>query len=162
MKHRIKDTAYYINKHTDIVDLGSGKGEYYQLVDTKKHHIFAVDHSPLFLNHIKLDYPDVTIIPADVSNTGLMSKAFDLVVMAQVIEHIKEYEPVILEAKRLCKDDGYFYIGLPTNDPDHGHVHPTWTLDDVISLSKVFGELIELKRIGKLNTWSIYVKNNGG
>ena len=161
MKQRIRETAYYIQKHKNIVDLGSGKGEYYRIVDLSKKNITAVDKHDGFLRHIALNSPSVKRVIADISDTGLPEKSFDLVIMAQVIEHILDYVPAIKEAKRLCKDDGYFYIGLPTNDNEHGHVHPVWTLDDVIALSKVFGELIELKKIGGLGTWSIYIKNGG-
>ena len=159
MKHRLRETAYYIGKHERIVDLGSAKGEYYKLVDVSDKTIVAVDIKDWWLKHIRLFYPTITTLCKDIRNTGLPEKSFDLVVVAQVLEHFEDYEPVIKEAKRLCKDDGYFYIGLPTESHGHGHFHPIWTQDDIFKICKKFGEIVELKKIGGRGTWSLYIKN---
>jgi ubiquinone/menaquinone biosynthesis C-methylase UbiE len=159
MKIRLKETAHYINKHKNIVDLGSAKGEYYRLVDLKKKHIVAVDIKDWFLRHIRLLYPSIITLCKDARETGLPDKSFDLVVVAQVLEHFEDYMPVIKEAKRLCKDDGYFYVGLPIESHGHGHFYPVWNQDDIIKISKKFGEIVELKKLGGRGTWSLYLKN---
>ncbi len=85
--------------------------------------------------------------------------------MTMVLEHIENLEPAIAEAKRICKPDGYFLIGLPIDSPDssHGfgyhkfHHHPTWNTEDLEKLAVRFGKLIETKKSEK--SWLIYIKN---
>lgn len=157
MKPRLKAIREYIKKHIDIVDLGSGKGEYYFGVDLTNKNIIAVDIKDLFLSHIRWKLPTIKTICKDAKDTGLSEKLFDLVIMSEMLEHIQDYEPVLKEAKRLCKDDGYFAVSLPIENYGHGHIHSVWTKDDVMNLSNKLGELVELNKLK--NNWSIYIKN---
>ncbi len=158
MKSRLKETRRYIEKHKDIADLGSGKGEYYRGVDLTNKNIIAVDIKDFYLKHIRTWFPTIKTICCDARNSGLPSKSFDLVIMSQVIEHIQDYEPLLSEAKRVCKDDGYFHIGLPVVSYDHGHIHPIWTEDDVKKLAGKLGTIIEMKKLK--NNWSVYIKGD--
>ena len=158
MKSRLKVIKKYIEKHTDIADLGSGKGEYYFGVDLTNKNIVAVDIKDLFLSHIRWKLPTIKTICRDIKDTGLPDKSFDLVILSEVIEHIEDYELVLKEAKRICKDEGYFAISVPIENYGHGHIHPVWTENNAKNLANKLGEIIEFVKLK--NNWIIYIKNN--
>lgn len=160
MKPRLADVNFYIKKHDDIVDLGIGKGYYYSRVEPRN--VVGVDIKAQWLQKVNNNLPWIKTIQRDIKDTGLPDKSFDLVIMSQVIEHIEDYEPVIREAKRLCKDDGYFYLAVPVELYHRLHFHPVWTEEDIKNLAKKFGEIVEMKMIeGKNKSWSVYIKNGG-
>lgn len=157
MKPRLKAIREYIKIHKDIADLGSGKGEYYFGIDLTGKNIIAVDTKDLFLGHIRWKLPSIRTVCRDASDTGLPEKQFDLVIMSEMLEHIKDYDLVLKEAKRICKDDGYFAISLPIENYGHGHIHPVWKEEDIIKLSEKLGRIVNLNRLK--NNWCIYIKN---
>ena len=160
MKSRLEDVKSYVQKHDNIVDLGIGKGYYYSGVEPKN--VTGVDIKGQYLGRVNKNFPWIKTVLRDMRDTGLPDKSFDLVILSQVIKHFKDYEPVIKEAKRLCKDDGYFYVATPIECYHKLHFHPVWSKEDMENLAKKFGEIIELKEIKeKISSWVIYVKNGG-
>lgn len=157
MKSRLKAIRKYIEKHTDIADLGSGKGEYYFGVDLTNKNIVAIDIKDLFLSHIRWKLPTIKTLCRDAKDTGLPDKSFDLVIMSEVLEHIQDYEPALKEAKRICRDDGFFAVSVPIENYGHGHLHPIWSEDDVKKIANKLGDIIEINKLK--NNWSIYIKN---
>jgi len=65
--------------------------------------------------------------------------------------------PIIKEAKRICKDNGYFLIGTPIEAYHKYHFHPLWTKEDIIELGNKFGEIIDLEKFK--DHWLFYVRN---
>lgn len=166
--HRFEVMKPYIRQHDKIVDLAIGAGGYYHQIDIKE--VVGVDLDGVLLGRTKEINNKIKTIKGDVRNTGLPDKYFSLVVLSQIIEHLKDYKPLIKEAKRICKDDGYFLIGLPINHPSPVHFYPKWTEKDVRKLCEKFGDLLELQttdgnldKSGKsTSSWLAYVKNNQG
>jgi SAM-dependent methyltransferase len=50
---------------------------------------------------------------ADLTATGLPEKAFDIVIMSELLEHLLNLEGVLAEAKRILKDDGLLLVTVP-------------------------------------------------
>ena len=157
MKQRFTDVKEYIQKHSGqfIADIGIGNGYYWQYEDPTN--VIGVDLSQRNLDKLAGHSPGIKTYIADARDTKLPSKTYDLVIISQTIEHIDDYHLVLAEAKRIVKDDGYFFIGVPTEDHHKLHFYPIWTLDDVINLSKSLGDLIELKKESEY--WHLYIKN---
>ena len=157
MKRRFEEIKSYLIKHENIADLGIGKGYYYSGVDIKN--VVGVDLDHKNLERVKRDHPKIEVIEKDVRNTGLPDKSFDLVVITQVIEHFEDYIPVVKEAKRICKDDGYFLIGVPIEEYDKFNFYPVWTEDKARLLANEFGDIIDIKNLE--SCWLMYIKNGG-
>lgn len=47
------------------------------------------------------------------SETGLGTAGFDVVIMSEVLEHVLDHEAILAEVKRLMKDDGTFVVTVP-------------------------------------------------
>lgn len=156
-KKRFKELGKYIEKHTNIADLGIGKGYYYSGLNYKN--VVGVDINHFHLKRINREYPRIKTIKRDARDTGLPDKVFDLVVLSQIIYQLKDYNPLIKEAVRICKDDGYFLIGVPINAVRNPHFYPIWKEKDVKLLADKFGKIIDIKNLE--SCWLIYIKKNG-
>jgi len=152
-KDRFDAMKPYIEAHNKIVDLGMGAGGYYRGVDVKE--IVGIDTNGVLCKRAEEFNSNIKTFKRDVTKTELPDKEFSLVVLSHIIEHFDDYQPLIDEAKRICKDDGYFLIGLPQECYGHYHFHPVWTKKDIIELSNKFGELVEIKDLK--DNWVIYV-----
>lgn len=152
---RFDNIRPYIEKHENIADLGIGKGYYYNGVKIKN--VVGIDLNEKNLAKLKSHSPDIKTFVRDVKDTGLPDDTYDLVVMSQILEHIEDYEPVLKEAKRICKSGGYFLIGTPIEDHSKFHYHPVWTEEDMKELGKKMGDIIALKK-GE-DWWLMYVRN---
>jgi len=155
MKQRFQEFQNYIKKFDNIADLGIGKGYYYEGIKGKN--IVGIDLDEDNLAKLKTHSPEIKIFVRDVADTQLPDNTYDLVVMSQILEHIKDYEPVLKEAKRICKSGGYFLIGTPIEDHHKLHFHPIWTEEDIKKLGKKMGDTIAIKKLE--NSWLLYVRN---
>jgi len=153
-KERFEAMSPYIEKHNKIADLGIGAGGYYFGLDTAE--IVGVDTNGVVLKRAKDFNSKIETIKKDILESGLPDKEYSLVVLSQIIEHFADYHPLIKEAKRICKDDGYFLITLPINYEDPLHYFPQWSEEKVKELAKEFGELIDLIKLS--DSWVAYVK----
>ena len=157
MKKRIGLVREYVKLHTKICDLGAGKGEYYQKVDLAGKEIVLVDIKGWYLKHITDYFPQMKTIVQDLQEKiDLPDDYFDLIIISQVIEHLKVYTTTLKEAKRMCKIGGYILLGVPKNDPDHGHIHIFSNQEEVENIGKELGEIEKVIEGG--NYWYIYVR----
>jgi len=154
-KARMEEIRKYIVRHQDIADLGIGRGQYYARIDFNN--VTGVDLDGDNIERIKRDFPKINMVRADVRETGLPDKSYDLVVISQVLEHFEDYQPILKEAKRICQNDGYFLIGTPIEMYEEKHFHPVWKFEDVKALGNLMGEIVEMKKLE--NSWLIYIKN---
>jgi len=68
------------------------------------------------------------IIQCSAEHTPFVDKSFDVITMLDVLEHIKDEQPVLSEVKRLLKDDGVYLATVPAcqwlyskHDEENGH-----------------------------------------
>ena len=137
-----------INKHQDIysavrpylkgkiVDLGYGVTDLYK-EDT--YDVTGIDLSPVAQEKMQKKFPFGDWRVGDVRRTGLPDNCADIVLLVSTIEHFHDYEPVLKEAKRICK--GKIVIVVPMRNFDRDHRHPVWLEDRVKSLSNTLGDI---------------------
>lgn len=155
MKVRFETIKSYIEKFDNIADLGIGKGYYY--AGAKIKNVVGIDLNEENLAKLKTHSPNIQTFLRDVKDTGLSDKTYDLVVMSQILEHIEDYEPVLKEAKRICKSGGYFLVGTPLEDHHKLHFHPIWTEEKIREVGSKLGDIITLKKYD--DWWLLYVRN---
>jgi len=114
-RYRIANSLVKSKYDTDkeIVDLGCGSCEW----NKDGLRVLGVDFNEGMLRCAKQDNRLYDYRVADVAETGLPAESFDIVTAFEVLEHLKDYEKVIIEAKRLLKRGGHFIISVPFDVP---------------------------------------------
>ena len=113
-----------------VVDLGCGPCVMYE---GRTVSLTGVDWSKEALEQAKKHCPNGNYVLADVSSTGLPTGQFDVVVGCGLLDWIDDWEPVIVEAKRLLKPGkkAYFTLLQGFNSHDwsqYPHIVGNWHL----------------------------------
>jgi SAM-dependent methyltransferase len=95
-------------------DLGCGTGRTGAwLRERGVAHLDGVDLTPEMLDMARAREVYASLVEADVSDTGLESGAYDLVVTCLVDEHLADLSPLYAEARRLARPGGaYVLVGF--------------------------------------------------
>src|SRR3990167_11460128 len=114
----------------NIIDLGCGPCVMYE---GKTVSLTGVDWSKEALEQAKKHYPNGKYVLAEVTNTRLPSNQFDAAIACGLLDLVDDWNPVIMEAKRLLKDGGKFYATLLNGFKGHDwsnylHVVGNWHL----------------------------------
>ena len=91
-----------------VLDLGCGRGELASIMKARGHHVVGVDRAK---PHFELDefYQSNLAGPLPLPK----SRRFDVVVLADVLEHMAEPKELLLQAKGYLADDGKLLVSLP-------------------------------------------------
>ena len=114
----------------NIVDLGCGPAVMYE---GKTVSLIGVDWSVEALKQAKIHYPYGVYIQASASNTGLPTGQFDAVIACGLLDLVDDWNPVIMEARRLLKPGKKFYATLLQGFDNHDwssypHIVGNWHL----------------------------------
>ena len=111
---------------SNVLDLACGTGRVgVWLNDKGVRHLTGLDFTEEMLGKARSKNVYDTLVLADVSETGLPSHAYDLIVESLADEHFARLEPFYAEAARLCSADGrlvlvgyhphFVMLGMPTH-----------------------------------------------
>ncbi len=97
-----------------ILDVGCGTGTYCIFLKRLGYEVIGVD-----IDKNKINTGRNFREPADLRHGSALglpfgNKEFDLVLMTEVLEHIKEPEKAVQEISRVLKDTGIFILSVPT------------------------------------------------
>lgn len=85
----------------------------------------------------------VSLVETDILQASRPDKAFDLIVISEVLEHL-ETPHIALKFLRDCiTDDGRIFINVPLNSPSPDHIYLLSTPDEVTSLIEGAGFKVE-------------------
>lgn len=98
-----------------VVDLGSGAGYGSHALSRVANRVTGVDLSGEAVAHASSHYvePNLSYQVGDVTRLPFDSGTFDAVVSFEVIEHLEDPEDLVIEAKRVVKEDGVFIVSTP-------------------------------------------------
>jgi|GEM_PF-6347041 len=137
LSKRIKDLQKYFKnlKRKKLLDTGCSSGVFLRLCEKFEIQTFGVEISKLAIEEAKLQ-TSAKLFQLDISNEKLpfRSNTFDIITCFDVIEHVKNINFYIKEAKRVLKKNGIFYIITPNgkqpadNDISHFNLkkHSEW------------------------------------
>lgn len=96
-------------KGKKIIDLGCGSCDW----NTDNLPVFGLDLNENLLKVARQKNRLYDYKAADALNTGLLNESFDIVTAFEFLEHVKDYEKVIKESKRLLEEGGHCIISVP-------------------------------------------------
>lgn len=117
-------------RHCDpgkILEIGCGNGDLYTYLASWGHEIYGVDISQVAICKATARCLDLGIKGVFAVSDGgaipLADSSFDTIILPEVIEHVENPTPILLEARRLCKHDGNIIITVPNENliPDDDH-----------------------------------------
>ena len=118
--------------------------------------------------------PGVTNVITDPYMYPFADESFDAVISTSVFEHMEFFWLAFLEMARVCKQNGYIYINVPSNGPIHrfpidawrfypdaGSVLSNWAIKNGFKIALI--ESLMLNRSNE-SAWvdSVYVFKKGG
>jgi len=96
-----------------ILDIGCGKGNLIKRLLSEKGDYVGIDVHPWF----NLKYPDGSLnydfLLSDSQNLCFQEQSFDEVYCYDVLEHVADYEKVLIEICRVVKDKGLLFVSVP-------------------------------------------------
>ncbi len=105
--HRTYFVNYVLNNVSSVIEIGPGEMiEYQSIVEKNKEIDYAiVDVSELFITNCKRKFPDVKIykIPLEELDKDKVSKIYDVVYVASVLEHSKSVKLAIKKLMSIAK-----------------------------------------------------------
>jgi SAM-dependent methyltransferase len=115
-----RKTLKIMNKHNKgiLLDVGCSHGTFDFEWARRGYTIVGVDINKESIsvgNKIKnaLGFKNITFHHMDILSNNFHEKQFDVIMMFEVLEHIKEDSKVIKEFQRILKDDGLLLISVP-------------------------------------------------
>lgn len=98
-----------------VADLGSGSGYGSYSLSKVAGGVSAIDLSEEAVAHASSHYmePNLDYRIGDVTRLPFEDGSFDAAVSFEVIEHLDEPEDLVVEAKRVVKEDGVFIVSTP-------------------------------------------------
>lgn len=115
-------------KDQRVADLACGEGYGAALLAQQAQHVTAVDIDAATIQQAQQKYrqENVNYKCADALNSGLDAAQFDGITSFETLEHLAEHDALMLEFKRLLKQDGFLIISTPDKDiysPEGKHNH---------------------------------------
>jgi 2-polyprenyl-3-methyl-5-hydroxy-6-metoxy-1,4-benzoquinol methylase len=102
-------------KKVSILDAGCGDG--INLIFFKKYldraTISASDYNPSRLEKVKKRFPEINSFKFDLLNDEFPDLKYDIIILSQVLEHIKEDDFVLEKLHKMLKKSGILILGVP-------------------------------------------------
>ena len=104
----------YLPRRGILLDIGCGKGEFLSIAKERGWQAYGIEPSEKLANYAIANY-SLNIKP-DIGNGGFKGSFFDAVALNMVLEHLDNPKGMILEIKRVLKDNGFLFIEVPNTD----------------------------------------------
>lgn len=106
------------NAPKEILDIGSASGWFLQQLHFKypKAKCIGIDSYKDVIVYGKRKYKNLQLLKADAHSSPFKKNSFDLVICLEVLEHVKDPAKVLIEIKRVLKNDGIAIIEMDTGN----------------------------------------------
>jgi 2-polyprenyl-3-methyl-5-hydroxy-6-metoxy-1,4-benzoquinol methylase len=96
-----------------VLDLGSGLGEFADLMSKKDFQVVCVDGNSAFIDCIRARGIEGYVCDLEHGRLPFGNSVFDGIVCLEVIEHLSTLETLLLESRRVLKPNGWLIISTP-------------------------------------------------
>jgi len=104
--------AYQIGKNNTVLDVGCNSG-YMKTISDTSNTFYGLDYMDEALEQARDTYQDVAKFDLESLNKLPWDKKFDIIVMGDVLEHIKNPDETIKFFSKYLARDGKFIISIP-------------------------------------------------
>jgi len=113
-----KYTSKFLTPPSKVIDAGCGIGQNVYGLKQWGYDAYGIDFTDEVVKKTKQIFPDLKIFAQDVRKLDFPDNFFDGYWSLGVIEHFKDgYGDIIKEARRVIKNDGYFFLTVPWFSP---------------------------------------------
>ncbi|MEI7752699.1 MAG: class I SAM-dependent methyltransferase [Candidatus Omnitrophota bacterium] len=102
-----------VGPKTRILDIGCGDGRYLLERRTLGCECYGNDICEAALTRLKKAAPETDVRCGNLWEVDYTEKSFDVINLSNVMEHVKEINQLLAEARRIVKDDGLLRIQVP-------------------------------------------------
>src|SRR5262249_47502679 len=101
-----------------VLDFGGGNGVLTATLSKRYRTVVCVDLQPQMLRRVveAKQLRNVTIREEELSAANLEADSFDTIIAADVIEHIRDFMPIVRELGRLLKPGGELLVSAPSEN----------------------------------------------
>ena len=134
---------------SDVLDVGAGRADFKQLF--AQHAYLGLDVYP---------YPELDLAVDIIQTCPFREGSFDLVVLANVIEHVYEYRALVTRCAELLKPGGRLVLDIPdVGSPEFGAIS---VIEDYLGRPERFNMTIEEFEAELRPCWAIAKKEKVG
>ena len=166
--------AYRLVDKKRVLDLGSGEGYGTAMLAERAEKAIGIEIDETAVYHAQRKYVNgkLEFIRGSILNVPLKANTWDAIVCFEVLEHIKEHDKFMAEAKRLLKGDGLLMVSTPnraiyTDQPNYHNPFHTKELyfDEFVDLLKRYFKYVRIygQRVyAGSNMWSMHQSKSSG
>jgi 2-polyprenyl-3-methyl-5-hydroxy-6-metoxy-1,4-benzoquinol methylase len=141
-KYRIQKVSQIYTPHRDerVLDLGCGWGTFCFYFAPLCKNVTGLDFSKKSIELCrefskKYNHSNIDFVCADAQNTGLKSESYDVIISADLFEHLypETFEKVLDECRRLLKKGGKLVIWTP----NRGHIFEILKNNNILIKKKI-------------------------
>ena len=92
-----------------IADIGGGTGYIAKILSDYFKKVYVLDHSSKMLSKVKRS-SRVEPVCRDLFSSGFESGYFDVIILSDILHHIKDQPALLFEMKRICKPGGRILV----------------------------------------------------
>jgi 2-polyprenyl-3-methyl-5-hydroxy-6-metoxy-1,4-benzoquinol methylase len=166
----------YITKDSYILDMGAGRGEFSQFLQTLGYnHVIAAEPSKDNYDHMRANHLE-SLLADTFTIDQKTSLKFDLIILSHTLEHILDFKDALSNLIKLLNDNGIIYIEVPDSEKYDKVDFPSYffftfehiihfTKSDFENLSKSYGlKLLQMNDYLKCNSYFVIngIFQNGG
>jgi len=145
-----------LGKETRILEIGCGEGNLlkniHEEIGINKDKLYGIEQSEKAVLRLK-DHGFKNIKCTDAKNIPFKDKFFDIVIMAEVIEHLRDPDAVLAEIRRILKNNGIIILSFPN------YLNLPWLLLRYIAeISSIADRMINLQPYDKIFTYFHLIK----
>lgn len=96
-----------------IVDAGCGEGYGAEVLRRAGAEVVAIDYDEVSIAHVRLKYPQLDAVRANLVALPLPDRSMDMVVSLQVIEHLWDLPGFLAECYRVLRPGGVLVVSTP-------------------------------------------------
>ncbi|RJR15678.1 class I SAM-dependent methyltransferase [Candidatus Microgenomates bacterium] len=115
IRKEAKKTLKILSKYKrtgSLLDIGCGAGFYLDEAKKRGWSVTGVEMSKQLSEYANKNL-QVKVLNQDFLKTNLKPRKFDIVILSQVIEHLKDPYPMLAKIHKVLNDDGLLYIATP-------------------------------------------------
>lgn len=126
-----------INNNTRILQIGCGPEDVINYFPKGK--LYAIDPlADFYKKKFNLDYKDIVFLEARGEKIPFKNNFFDIVILANVLDHTERPDLVLKEIKRVLKDKGIFHFENTFYQKRFLSISKIWALFEGLLAGKIF------------------------